>query len=159
VEVVATLLTDMPLDARAFRGLLVDVSRSSLAGAIAHDGLEATHSFGEAERDSDARDVQVRCRPANTAQRAALTELRKQGFEPATAVVFITSGDADSREDAWFLVGLYAEELRGWVVTSYLDFDEAAERMGNDEGLLHAPVGGKHKGVLIAASALRLLTG
>ncbi len=160
MELVAILLTDVPLDERRFRGLLLDLAGSSLAGAILQDGLEAVHSFGEAERDRDVRDVRVRCRPANTAPRAALAELRKQGFAPATALEISTAHDRESREDAWALLGLYAEELRGWVVTRYLDFDEAEARLGSREGLLHAPVGGsrRHRGVLISASALRLLT-
>ncbi|MFQ5749528.1 MAG: hypothetical protein ACE5H3_08735, partial [Planctomycetota bacterium] len=77
MDLVATLLTDVPLDERTFRGVLLACSRSSLAGAISQSGLEAVHSFGDAERDAGARDLRVRCRPANTAPRAALTELRK----------------------------------------------------------------------------------
>lgn len=160
MELVAILLTDVGLDERRFHGLLLDLARSSLAGAILQHGLEAVHSYGEAERDQDARDVRVRCRPANTAPRTALAELRKQGFTPATVLEFSAGHDRESREDAWALLGLYAEELRGWVVTRYLDYDEAEARLGGHEGLLHAPLGGRrrHRGVLISSAALRLLT-
>ena len=158
VEIVATLIIDVPLDERSFRATLMDCSRTSLAGAILQQGTTATHSFGEADRDTDARDVKVVCRPINATSRAAVTELRKHGFTPRTALEFQTARDGESREDAWALVGVYARELQGWIMTSYLDFDEAAARLGGEEGLLHAPVGGKRRGVLISAIALRLLT-
>lgn len=157
MPLLATLLTDLPLDERSFHGLLLDCSRTALAGSILRHGLEATHSFGDADLDRDVRDVKVLCRKANTVHRAALVELRKHGFEPASALEFHTAGDHESNEDAWALCRVYAEELKGWLVTSYLDFDTAAARTGSADGLLHAPVGGRHKGVLIAASALRLL--
>ncbi|KAA3607507.1 MAG: hypothetical protein DWQ01_15065 [Planctomycetota bacterium] len=158
MEIVATLLTDLVLDSRRFHGLLLDLSHSSLAGAIQQSGLEAIHAFGEADRDLDVRDIRVRCRPANTAPRAALHELANVGFEPSHSLEFQTQGDRESREDAWALVGLYAAELKGWIITSYMDFAEASQRLGSEEGLLHAPVGGRHKGVLIAASTLKWLT-
>ena len=158
METVATLITDVPLDERSFHAVLLDCSATALAGAITQQGMAAIHAFGEAERDVDVRDVRVRCRPANTAHKAALTELRKQGFDPVTSLEFETAGDRESREDAWALVGVYARELQGWIMTSYVDYDEAVARLGGEEGLLHAPVGGKRRGVLIAATALRLLT-
>jgi len=159
MDLVATLLTDVPLDERTFHGVLLACSRSSLAGAISQFGLEAVHSFGDAERDADARDLRVRCRPANTAPKAALIELRKHGFQPVTALEFEAPADAESHEDAWTLVGLYVEELRGWVVTRHLDFEEARERLGTDEGLLHAPLGGRRRGVLLSTRAMALLSG
>ncbi|MFQ5748929.1 MAG: hypothetical protein ACE5H3_05660, partial [Planctomycetota bacterium] len=67
--------------------------------------------------------------------------------------------DAESHEDAWTLVGLYVEELRGWVVTRHLDFEEARERLGTDEGLLHAPLGSRSRGVLLSTRAMALLSG
>lgn len=158
MELVATLLTDVPLDAQSLRGVLMNLSRTSLAGAMLQHELQVVHSFGDAELDRAARDVKVRCRGANTAPRAALVELEKHGFQPVTAIEFQTAGDPESREDAWMLVGLYSEELRGWAVTSYLDFEEAVRRTGSETGLLHAPVGGRHRGVLIANQTLRQLT-
>ena len=148
----------MPLDEQRLRSTLINLSRTSLAGAIVQDGMTAVHSFGDADSDARVRDVKMRCRPANTAPRAALVELEKLGFRPESTLEFQSPGDYESREDAWTLVGLYGEELLGWVITSYVDFDEAVRRIGSDEGLIHAPVGGKHRGVIIAASALRLLT-
>jgi len=158
VELVASLLTDVPLDERRFHGLLRDVAQSSLAGGVLPRGLEAVHSYGEADSDLSARDVLVRVRSGGAAPPAALTELRKAGFRPAAVLDFETSGDAATREDAWALVNLYAEELRGWVLTRYMDFDEAARRSGSDAGLLHVPIGGgSHKAVLIAASTMKEL--
>ena len=158
MELVATLLTDIPLDSQSLRSTLLDLSRTSLAGAIVQDDMTVVHSFGDADRDQDVRDVKVRCRPANTAPRAALVELEKLGFSAVTSLEFQSPGDRESREDAWILAGLYGGELRGWVITSYLNFDEAVQRTGSEEGLLHAPVGGKNRGVLIAANTLQILT-
>ncbi len=154
---IATLLTDVPLDAAAFRGVLLDCSQSALAGAITVEDLRAVHSFGEADRDTAPRDIEVRCRSANTAPRAALVELRKNGFEARTALEFHTPGDPESEEDAWALLRLYADELRGWALTRHFDHDTAAEILGSAEGLLHVPLGGPRRSVLIAASALALL--
>lgn len=160
MEIVATLITDLPMDAHRFRGLLMDVSRSSLAGAILQEGTEATHSFGEAARDVEAREVRVVVRKPGAVNPAALHELKKSGFQPAAAFEFYTDlEDPESVEDAWAVMGLYSGEVRGWVMTTYLDFEEAAKRMGTEEGLLHAPIGaGANRGVLISANALKLLT-
>lgn len=157
VELVATLLTDLPLDERTFHGLLLDISHSTLAGAISPYEMEAIHSFGDADFDDSARDIRVRVREANTTHRSALVELSKHGFRPVTALQFETAGDADSREDAWALCSLYAAEVQGWVLTHYISFDQAARRLGDEEGLLHVPIGGKHRSVLISFSALKQL--
>ncbi|TAH37024.1 MAG: hypothetical protein EYC70_08560 [Planctomycetota bacterium] len=155
----ATLLTDVPVDERGFRSVLLATARTALGGGIVQGGLSATHSYGDADTDQRVRDIRVFVRPANTAPRAALTELEKHGFKPVTALEFHCDHDRDSQEDAWALLGLYADELRGWVMTHYLDYDEAAARCGGGEGLLRAPIGShKHPGVLIAASTLKLLT-
>lgn len=160
MELVATLLTDLPLDESRFRGLLLDLSHSSLAGAISPEGMTAIHAYGDADFDDSVRDVRVRVRPANTAPRAAIVELAKHSFRPVTAVSIETWGDAPSREDAWMLCSLYAAELQGWVLTSYLDFDTAVAYQGGDEhGLLHVPIGGKRRSVLMAASTMRELAG
>lgn len=158
MPLLATLLTDLPLpDPAAFRGVLLDCSHTVLAGSILQDGMTALHAYGDAQIDRDAREVRVACRPANTAHRAALVELAKIGFRPASALEFHTAGDHESNEDAWALCEVYAEQLKGWLVTAYVDFDTAAARIGSQEGLIRAPVGGRHKGVLIAANVLRLL--
>jgi len=159
VELVATLLTDVPLDPARFRGLLLDMSQSSLAGAISPDGLTALHSYGDADIDLEVRDVRVRVRPANTAPRSALVELAKHSFRPQAALQIETWGEAVTRDDAWILCSLYAQHLQGWVLTSYLDFDTAAAYQGSEDGLLHVPIGGKHRSVLIAASTMRQLAG
>ena len=158
VELVATLLTDIPLDERRFHGVLRDVAQSRLAGAILPRGREAVHSFGEAHHDAAERQVRVRLKRGGQAPPAALVELRKAGFLPATVLDFDAPGDLDTREDAWALTNCYAQELRGWVLTRYLDFEEAAARAGTEEGLLHVPIGrGDHKAVLISAAALLAL--
>lgn len=159
MELVATLLTDLPLDDRNFHGLLMDISHSRLAGAISPYGLEAVHSYGDADYDASVRDIRVRARPANTAHRSAIVELSKHGFRPVTAVTFETQGDPDSREDAWALCALYAKELQGWVLTNYMSFDQAVARIGDEDGLLHVPIGGKFRSVLISFSTLRMLIG
>lgn len=160
MELVATLLTDVPLDSPSFRGLLLDLSESSLAGAISPDGLTAIHAYGNADYDDTVRDVRVRVREANTAPRSAIVELAKHGFRPVTAISIETWGDAPSREDAWILCSLYAAQLQGWVLTSYLDFDTAVAYQGGDQhGLLHVPIGGRRRSVLIAASTMRELAG
>lgn len=159
MEHVATILSDLPLDEARFRGLLLDLSRSALAGAILPEGMTAIHTYGNADVDLDARDVRVRARPANTAPRSALVELAKHSFRPVSAVIIETWGDDASREDAWMLCSLYAAELQGWVLTTYLDYDTAADYQGSEEGLLHVPIGGKQRSVLMAASTMRALAG
>lgn len=158
MELVASLLSDVPLDERRFHGLLRDVAQSRLAGAVLPRGMMAVHSFGDAADDLYERQVKVRVQRAGTAPPAALTELRKAGFRPEVVLDFDAPGDPETREDAWALVNLYAEELRGWVLTRYVDYDEAAARAGSEEGLLHVPLGGgAKKAVLIAASTMREL--
>jgi len=159
VHLLATLLTDLPLDESRFRGLLMDVAQSVVAGNIQQDGYWASHLFGNAEWDAKEREIKVQCRKANTAHPAALGELQKQGFRPESALEFTCSTDREAQLDAWSLLGAYAEVVQGWAVTSYMDFDEAAGHLGHEEGLLHAPVGGRKKGVLIAANQLKNLCG
>ena len=157
MELVATLLTDFPLDEARFHGLLRDLAQSSLAGAISPQGMQARHSYGEASRDLAPRDILVRVERATKAPPEAIHELANVGFRPQHAVMIHTDGDADSREDAWALTHLYAEELRGWILTRYLDYVTAEARMGSTEGLLHVPLTGGAKGdkaVLLASSTL-----
>jgi len=155
VELVATLLIDIPLQEQSFRGVLMDISQSSLAGAIAQHELVATHSFGNADIDTDVRDIRVLANPANTAPPEAKRELGKIGFRIQTVLRFETFGDRNSREDAWALAELYADQLKGWMLTSYMDFETAAERLGGNDGLVHLPAAGKRKMVLIASNKLR----
>lgn len=158
MELFATLLTDLPLDERRFHGLLRDVARSRLAGATAPKGLEARHSYGDAREDFDVRDVLVRVRRGGTAHPAALAELRKTGFTPAHALEFLCEPNPSTKADAWALLRLYADELKGWVLTEYLQPEEVVARAGTEEGILHAPMGSRRKKVsLISASTLSLL--
>ncbi len=157
MELVATLLIDIPLQEQSFRGVLMDISQSSLAGAIAQCELAATHSFGNADIDTDVRDIQVLANTANTAPPEAKRELKKIGFRIQAVIRFETAGDQDSREDAWALAELYADQLKGWVLTSYMDFETAAERLGDSNGLMHLPATGKRKVVLIASNKLKEL--
>ena len=136
----------------------MDLSTTTLSGSILQEELDAFHTFGEATEGPTPREIRVRCRPANTAPRAALLELKKHGFAPITALEFSAPADQESREDAWTLLGIYARELRGWALTARFSFSEAAKRLGTDEGILHAPVGGKSKSVLLSAAALRFLS-
>lgn len=159
MELFATLLTDLPLDERRFRGVLLDVARSRLAGATAPKGMEARHSFGDAREDFDVRDVLVRVRRGSTAHPAALTELRKTGFVPAHALEFLCNPHPSTKADAWALLRLYVDELKGWVLTEYLQPEEIAERAGTADGVLHAGLGSRKKKVsLISAGTLSLLT-
>ncbi len=155
VELVATLLVDIPFSAASFRGVLFDVSQSTFAGAISQHELTATHSFGDADVDTDVRDIRVIARKSNTAPPEACRELKKVGFRAETVLRFETFGDSRSREDAWALVELYADLLKGWVLTAYFDFESAAQRLGTEEGLMHLPATGKQKMALIAANQLR----
>jgi hypothetical protein len=155
MELVATLLIDIPLQEQSFRGVLMDISQSSLAGAISQHELVATHSFGEADFDTDVRDIRVLANSANTAPPEVKRELETIGFGIRTVIRFETYGDQNSREDAWALAELYADQLKGWVLTSYLDFKTAAERLGSGDGLMHLPAAGKRKMVLIASNKLK----
>jgi len=159
VELVAILLTDLPLDERRFHGLLRDIAGGCLAGAISPRGLEARHSFGDAQRHEDVVDVHVLVKPAASAPAAALRELHTAGFRPQSALELLTFGDAEARENAWALVNLYAEELRGWVLTDHLSFELAAQLCGNDDGLLHVPSASHSdtKAVLISATTMKQL--
>lgn len=155
----ATLLTDLPLDEHRFRGVLMDVARSRLAGAVAPKGMEARHSYGDAREDLYVRDILVRVRRGGTAHPAALTELRKAGFVPAHALEFLCDPHPSTQADAWALLSLYTAELKGWVLTEYLQPEEVTERAGTKEGVMHAGLGSKHKKVsLISAATLSLLT-
>ncbi len=155
VELVATLLVDIPFSTSSFRGVLFDVSQSTLAGAISQHELTATHSFGEANVDADVRDIEVIAKKSNTAPPEARRELEKVGFRTETVLRFETMGDSRSREDAWALVELYANILKGWVLTAYFDFESAAQRLGTEDGLMHLPAAGKRKMALIAANQLQ----
>jgi hypothetical protein len=160
VELVAILLTDLPLDEARFHGLLRDLARSSVAGGISPRGLSARHSYGDAAEDLQERDILVRVERATKAPPEALHELKRIGFDPVQALLFTTEGDADSREDAWALLHLYAEELRGWILTRYLDDETAIARTGSEEGILRVPLAGagrQNRAVLLAASTLDLL--
>lgn len=159
MEWFATLLTDMPLDEPRFHGLLRDVAQSSLAGGIRPRGLVAWHSFGNAERDLEARDLEVRALRPTAAPPAALGELQKSGFRAAAAVEFLIPPSPEAELEAWALVALYAAELKGWVLTRYVDFDEASARAGTEEGLMHVPMNGGHgrKAVLLSADSLTRL--
>jgi hypothetical protein len=156
VEWFATLMTDMPLDEARFHGLLRDVAQSSLAGAIRPRGLKAWHSFGDATRDAEVRDLEVRVLRPTEPPPSALHELQNHGFRTAAALEFLVLPQPEAREEAWALVALYAEQVRGWILTRYLDFDEAANRNGDEEGLMHVPLNGGHgrKAVLLSASSL-----
>jgi hypothetical protein len=159
VELFATLLTDFPLDAARFRGVLLDVARSSLAGAVTPRGLEARHSYGDAAVDADVRDVLVRVRRGGTAHPAALAELRKHGFTPVHALEFLCNPDPSTQADTWALLRLYSDELKGWVITEYLAPEEVIERAGTADGVLHAPLGAKkRRAALISSVALARVT-
>ena len=156
----ATLLTDLPLEEARFHGLLQDLAHSPLAGAISPRGMVARHSFGEASQDLGPRDLEVRVERATKAPPEALHELAAVGFRPVHALLFETDGSSEAREDAWALTHLYAEELRGWVLTRYLDYATAAARTGSEQGLLHVPLAGGARGdkaVLLASTTLDLL--
>lgn len=155
----ATLLTDLPLDEHRFRGVLMDVARSKLAGATWPHGMEARHSYGDAREDFDVRDVLVRVRRGGTAHPAALAELRKAGFVPAQALEFLCDAHPTTQSDAWALLSLYADELKGWVLTEYLQPEEVVARAGTEDGVMHAGIGSKKKKLsLISAATLALVT-
>lgn len=153
-------MTDMPLDERRFHGVLRDVAVSSLAGAIRPRGLCAWHSFGNAERDTEVRDLEVRVLRRTEAPPSALHELDEIGFRTASALEFLVPPEEEARLEAWALVALYAEQLYGWVLTRHIDFDSAAALSGSEEGLLHVPLNGGHgrKAVLVSAESLVRLT-
>lgn len=153
-------MTDMPLDERRFYGVLHDVAHSSLAGAIRPRGLSAWHSFGNAERDSDVRDLEVRVLRRTEAPPSALHELDLYGFRTASALEFLVPANEEARLEAWALVALYAEQLYGWVLTRHIDYDHAAALGGSEDGLMRVPLNGGHgrKAVLISAESLAWLT-
>jgi len=153
-------MTDMPLDERRFHGVLRDVAHSSLAGAIRPRGLSAWHSFGNAERDAEVRDLEVRVLRRTETPPSALHELDEFGFRTASALEFLVPGDEEARLEAWALVALYAEQLYGWVLTRHIDFESAAALSGSEEGLMHVPLNGGHgrKAVLVSADSLVRLT-
>ena len=154
VQHLATLLTDLPLDEPRLGGVLMDISHTALSGSIQQHGMSVYHTYGDAQFDTNPREITVRCLPINTVPKAALTELRKHGFFPACALEFDAGDDSEARLDAWSLLRVYSEHLRGWTMTCFIDFDEAAERTGSRAGLLHAPIGSNRKGVLISANTL-----
>jgi len=153
----ATLLTDYPLDERRLGGLLMDISHTALAGSIQQDGLDVEHCFGNADWDSQPRNITVRLRSQNTAPKAALTELHKRGFRPCCALEFDCPNDSESELDTWSLVRVYAEHLSGWVATCFLDYNSTVTIVEDNSQIIHAPLGGKRKGLLLAASTLHLL--
>ncbi|MFK5956699.1 MAG: hypothetical protein QM477_09670 [Planctomycetota bacterium] len=160
MEWFATLMTDMPLDERRFHGVLRDVAHSSLAGGIRPRGMAAWHSFGNAECDSDVRDLEVRVLRATEAPPSALHELEIAGFRTASALEFLVPPEEEACLEAWALVALYAEQLYGWVLTRHLDFETAAAIIGSENGLMHVPLNGGHgrKAVLVSAESLVRLT-
>jgi len=116
-------MTDMPLDERRFHGVLHDVAQSPLAGAIRPRGLSAWHSYGEAQRDPDAHDFEVRVLGRTEVPPPALRELDASGFRTASALEFLVPPEEEARLKARALVRLYVEQLYGWVFTRYFDYD------------------------------------
>ena len=157
MELVSTLFVDIPISEESFRGNLMDISQSVLAGAISQQNLIATHSFGDASIDDTVRDIRVIVRKSNTTPPEIKKELKKIGFQIQSVIRFESFGDKRSREDAWALTELYANQLKGWVLTSYLNFKTAKNLLNSTAGLINIPAAGKRKMTLIAANNLKYL--
>lgn len=162
MELVATLLTDLPLDARRFHGVLRDLARNGAAGSITPHHLEARHCFGNPPEEQDINNILVSVKPAASAPAAALRVLQHSGFRAQHAVDFYADqkGGRDARENAWALTHCYAAELCGWVLTCYLDFAQAAASCNSENGLLSIPSDytDQANAVLISATTMKLLT-
>jgi hypothetical protein len=162
VELVATLFTDLPLDARRFLGVLRDLARNGAAGSITPSGLEARHCFGNPPVEQDINVIHVRVKPADSAPASALRVLHSSGFRAQHAVEFYADpyGGRDARENAWALTHAYAAELCGWVLTCYLNFAQATARCNRENGLLTLPSDDSDQAdaVLISATTMKLLT-
>jgi len=150
-------MTDMPLDERRFHGVLHDVAASSQAGAIRPQGLSAWHSFGQAECDREAPDLEVRVFRRADAPPAALQELDAFGFRTISALEFWAPADERARLEAWAVVTLYAEQLYGWVLTRQLDFEDSGAFRGREDSLVQVTLEGRHTGKAVLVSADRLV--
>ena len=149
-------MTDMPLDERRFHGVLHDVAASALAGAIRPCGLSAKHSFGAAEQHSDAHDLEVRVLKRAEAPNSALKELDAFGFRTASALEFWVPSENGAKVEAWALVTLYAEQLYGWVLTRYQDYESSTTGSDHVQGPMPVTLndGDEHKAVLVSAESL-----
>ncbi len=114
MEWLATLLTDMILEEPHFHGLLQDVAQNPVAGWIAPRGFQAWHSLKGERGEAGTGDLLVEVQMHPTLPAAIQNALLQQGFTAATALRFQCPPAANLAE-VWTILGLYAEELRGWI--------------------------------------------
>ncbi|MDP7061397.1 MAG: hypothetical protein QF489_00500 [Planctomycetota bacterium] len=176
MEHLATLITDMPLDERYFHGLLRDIAATSTVAAIKPAGKLAEHFLSR-----DGHGSERASEPAGGARQRAdclvelvsvlelpvkvVRQLHEQGFRAECLLEFWlneTQAAVIDQEDpwlspAWPLLDRYAQELRGWVLTSALGFEETVARCGDEKGLMRTSLDGDDPAVLISANTMNKL--
>ena len=159
MELVATLIADLPLDERRFHGLLHDIAAVASVAAITPSGLSAKHYFRAPSSEDCPADCLLRVAPASALPDDALKKLRDCGFRPHSILKFQLGQPQKDLGTLWDLLKDYVNELQGWVLTAALDFDQAVARCGSEEGLMQ--LSHKHgdgsKAVLISATTMRQL--
>lgn len=155
----------MPLDERYFHGLLRDIASTTGVAAITPTGLQAEH-FMSADRHQHQADCLVEVVSVLELPMEVLRQLREQSFRPESLLDFWLSTDQTGALDQvdpllspmWALLDQYAQELRGWILTSAIGFEQAVARNGGEEGLMKVPQpNGDNPAVLISATTMRQL--
>jgi hypothetical protein len=159
VELLATLLTDLPLDERRFHGLLHDLASMGAVGTITPSGLRAGHSFGEGQRENCRESIEVSVLAKSCIGAQILEQLHSVGFRPMHALEFRAQEGAAIQAQWWPLLCAYVDELQGWVFTTELDFEETLARAATQAGIYSIPIAGdgQRKAVLISATTMKQL--
>ena len=165
MEIIATLLTDLPLDERHFYGLLQDLASTGLAGTIEPCGLQAQHELGGNASSafgtsSAATIVRVQVKEASLLSPRLLDQLHKLGFRARQALEFRGNNHLDAPQDPWPLIIQYARELRGWIHTDDSKFLQTLKQDGFGDCIFSLPAEDhlkKSTAVLISTIAMKQL--
>ena len=158
MEVIATLIVDLPLDERRFHGLLRDVAAVASVAATEPSDLASKHYFRPPLAGGRDADCLVSVDTPSNLPKDVLDKLKNCGFRPQSTLRFGLARPEIDREGFWGLLSHYVNELRGWILTTAIDFDQAVSRCGSEEGLMQvSQPNDDNPAVLISATTMRQL--
>ncbi|MCP4771176.1 MAG: hypothetical protein GY879_07185 [Planctomycetes bacterium] len=158
MEVIATLIVDLPLDERRFHGLLRDVAAVASVAATEPSSLVSKHYFQPPLSGDRNADCLVSVGAPSSLPKEVLDKLKGCGFRPQSTLRFELARPETDRQDFWDLLRHYANELRGWILTADIDFNQAVSHYGSEEGLMQtSQPNDDNPAVLISASTMKRL--